>query len=99
MRSEHEVAIRSGDVGRVPQVPRRVIGRNVEQLEIELVGLHLGRLVRHEAELAEYALDLALRLDQRMQRPARQSPSGERDVGSLAREPDVEGDLLQACTT
>jgi hypothetical protein len=30
-----------------------------------------------------------------MKRAARQRPAGQRDIGSLARQPDVEGDLLQ----
>ena len=73
-----EVCVRStqwrsgaGDIERVPQVARRVVGGNVERLEVELVGLDLGRLVGHEAELAEDARDLALRLDERMERAAR----------------------------
>ena len=72
MRAQQVAAVSAGDVERVPQVARRVVLGNVEQLEVELVGLDLGRLVDHEAELAEDARDLALRLDQRVQRAARQ---------------------------
>ena len=57
----------AGDIDRVPQVARRVVGRDVEQLEVQLVGLDLGRFVGDEAELAQDARDLALRLDERVQ--------------------------------
>ncbi len=70
-----------------------MIPGDVEQLEVQLVGLDLGRLVNDEAELAEDARDLALRLDQRMQRTGGKRPSRERDVASLAREPNVQRDL------
>ena len=87
---------RAGDVEGVPQVARRVVGRDVEQLEVQLVGLDLGRLEVDEAELAQDARDLALRLDQRVQRAARQRPAGQRDVGSLARQANLDGDLVEA---
>ena len=42
-----------GDVQRVPQVARRVVGRDVEQLEVHEVGLDLRALVHLEAETME----------------------------------------------
>ena len=72
-----------------------MVARDVEQLEVELVGLDLGRLVGDEAELAEDARDLALRLDERMKRAARECAAGQRDVGLLARQAHVERDLVE----
>ena len=74
-----------GDVEGVPQVARRVVRGDVEQLEVELVGLDLRALEDDEAELAEDARDLALGLEEGMQRAARQRPAGQRDVAPLAR--------------
>src|SRR4028118_826852 len=47
---------------RAPGVARRVIGRDVECLEVELVGLDLRPLVRDEPELVEDSRDLSLGL-------------------------------------
>jgi hypothetical protein len=48
VRAQDELAARRhariGDVERVPQVARRVVGGDVQQLEVELVGLDLGAL-------------------------------------------------------
>ena len=65
-------SVASGAPGRhvdgVPQVTRRVVGRDVEGLEVERVGLDLGALEDDEAELAEDARDLAFGLADGMQR-------------------------------
>ena len=47
------------DPERVPHVARRVIGRDVEQAEVVLVRLHVGRVVDLEAHLGEDGVDLA----------------------------------------
>ena len=59
-----EVCVRSRqvvvDVERVPGVPGRMVGREVERLEIVVVGLDLGPLGDREAHLQEDVLDLLL---------------------------------------
>ena len=64
------------DVQRVPQVARRMIGRDVEHLEVRAVVLDLGALVGHEPELPEDLGDLAHRLDARVERAARDRAPG-----------------------
>ena len=75
VRSRSRLACRrvAGRVARraCPTGRARVVGRDVERLEVELVGLDLRALVDHEAELAEDARDLALRLAEGVQRAAR----------------------------
>ena len=75
------------DVQRVPQVAGRVVGRDVEHLEVGDVGLDLGALVGHEAELPEDRADPADRLDDRMERAARDLPGGRGHVDGLLRQP------------
>ncbi len=74
------------EVERVPQVPRRVVGRDVEHLEVGDVVLDLGALVDDEAELGEDLGDLAGRLDDRVQGAAADRPAGRRDVRRLGGE-------------
>jgi hypothetical protein len=76
-----------------------MVRRNVQQLEVQLVGLDLDRLVGDEAELSEDPNDLALRLDQRMKGAPRQGSAGQRDIGLLAGEPHLERDLVQPGAT
>ena len=71
------------DVERVPQVARRVVGRDVEHLEVGEVVLDLRALVDDEPELAEDLGDLAHRLDARVERAAADRPAGRRDVDRL----------------
>jgi hypothetical protein len=71
------------DIERVPQVARRVVGRDVEHLEVGEVVLDLRALVGHEPELLEDLGDLAHRLDARVQRAAVDGPAGRGDVDRL----------------
>ena len=72
-RVRPEQAALDVDVERVPEVARRVVGRDVEHLEVREVVLDLGALVGHEPELAEDLRDLAHRLDARVERAAARS--------------------------
>ena len=60
------------DVERVPEVAGRVVGRDVEHLEVRDVVLDLRALVRDEPELAEDLLDPRDRLE----RPGGGCPAG-----------------------
>ncbi len=69
-------ALRAGvDVEGVLHLARRVVGREVEQLEVVLVRLHLARAVDLEAHLAEDAVDLAQRLGGGVQAAAQRRAS------------------------
>src|SRR4029079_13499503 len=78
------------DVQRVPQVAGRVIGRDVQQLEVGEVVLDLGALVDHEPELGEDPGDLGHRLDARVQGATANGPARRRDVDDLRPEARVE---------
>ena len=67
-----------------------MVRRDVQVLEVVLVGLDLGRLVGHEAELAEDPRDLGHRLDARVERAAPDRPPGHGDVDRLGAEARVE---------
>ena len=69
-----------------------MVGGDVEGLEVELVGLDLGALDDDEAELAEDARDLALRLADAVERAAPAGAAGQRDVLALGGEAPLEGD-------
>ena len=60
-----------------------MVGRDVEHLEVRDVGLDLGSLVGHEAELAEDLGDPRDGLDDRMEGPARDDPGRRGDVDRL----------------
>src|SRR5947207_517936 len=70
--------------------------RDVQLLEVELVGLDLGALVDHEAELPEDTRDLLLGLAQRMERAAPDRATRERWIQALGREPDLQLDIAEA---
>src|SRR6187431_2298511 len=72
------------DIERVPEIAGRVVGRDVEHLEVRDVVLDLGTLVYDEPELLEDRGDLAHRLDTRVERAATERPTGRRDVDRLA---------------
>ena len=78
------------EVERVPQVPRRVVGRDVEHLEVGDVVLDLRALVDDEPELGEHVGDLAGGLGDRVEGAAADRPAGRRDVGGLGGEPGRE---------
>ena len=63
--------VRRRRVERVPHVARRVVRRDVEQAEVELVGLDVARAVDLEAHLREDRVDPAQRLRRRVQAAAR----------------------------
>ena len=84
------------DVQRVPQVARRMVGRDVEHPEVRGVALDLRPLVRHEPELAEDLRDPADRLLDGMQTAARDRPAGRRDVDGLRGQPGRESGLGRA---
>ena len=67
----------------VPQVARRMMLGDVEQLEVVLLALHLGRAVHLEAHLGEDAVHLAQRLRGDVQPPARRPPPGQGHVQAL----------------
>ena len=77
-----EVA-RDVHVERVPQVARRMVERDVQHLEVGQVVLDLRALVDGEPEPAEDLGDPAHRLDDRMERAARDRPAGRGDVDRL----------------
>ena len=87
---------RVGDVDGVPQVACGVVLRDVERLEVELVGLDLGALHDHEPELAEDARDLALGLADGVEPPGQDAPARQRDVGALGGEPLLEREPIQS---
>ena len=89
----------SVDVDGVPEVAGRMVGRDVEGLEVELVALDLRALHDDEAELAEDARDLALGLAQGVERAAPARPPGQADVLSLGDEPPLERLGLEARAT
>ena len=67
-----------GDVEGVPQVAGRVVGRDVQELEVELLGLHLGALedleavgVEHLAHVAHERVDRVQVADRASGAPAR----------------------------
>ena len=78
------------DVERVPQVACRVVGRDVEHLEVAQVVLDLRALVHDEAELAEDLRDPPDRLVHRVERPAADRAAGRRDVDRLGADALVE---------
>ena len=79
VRPEEQVV---GDVERVPVVPGRMMGREVEGLEVVVVGLDLGPVLDGEAHPGEDRLDLLLEEDDRM---------GRARVGAASRQGQVDG--------
>ena len=61
-------------------VPRRVIGRDVERVEVVIFGFHLGAIEDGETERNEQVLQLALDLRNRVQVAAARSGRGQREI-------------------
>ena len=70
-------------------LPRRMLGRNVELGEVEIVGLDVGTFGDGEAHVGEdldaFVVDLADGMDAASATGA--EPNRQRDVGALAGEP------------
>src|SRR5204862_495408 len=78
---------------RVLHVARRMIARDVERLEVVIVGLDLGPLGHREAEAGEDRDDLVVNARQRMERSLRRPAAGKREVESPAPALDLALDL------
>ena len=74
------------DVEGVPEVPCRMVGRDVEHPEVRGVRLDLRPLVRDEPELAEDLLDPLDRLQHRVEAASRDATGRGRDVDGLGLE-------------
>src|SRR4051812_50212747 len=79
------------DVERVPEVPRRMVGWDVQHLEVGEVVLDLGALEGHEPEATEDLGDLPDGLDDRVERAAADRTPGGRDVDGPVGKPPPEG--------
>src|SRR5918995_3941108 len=73
-------------VQRVPQVPRRVVGRDVEHLEVADVVLDLRAFIYDEAESPEDLRDLRDRLVDRVTAAAPDRTTGRCDIEGLRRQ-------------
>ena len=78
------------DVEGVLRVARRVVLRNVERLEVVVVGLDLRAFGHREAHAEEDLLDLFEHLGQRVELAERRGPAGHRHVELFERELLVE---------
>ncbi len=81
VRAQHDAG--RGRVERVPHVARRMMRRDVEQLEVVGVGLDIARAVDLEAHLGPDGDDLPQRLRRRVQPAAGQPPAREGHVDAL----------------
>jgi len=68
------------DIKRVLHIARRVVGREVELPEVQLIQLDLGALPDLEAHLGEDSLDLAQHLGGQVQVPEGRRVAGHRHV-------------------
>ena len=84
-----------GNEQRVPQVARRVVGRDVEELEVVLLGLDLWALEHLEAVGVEDLAQVAHHRLHRMQVPDRQRPARRAHVDRLGRQPRLEVAVLE----
>ena len=87
--------VRGRRVERVLHVARRVMRRDVQQLKVELVGLHLARAIDLEAHQAEDAIDVAQRLRDQVQASGPGRASGQRHVDARAAQRTGQRALLQ----
>jgi len=86
---------RRGGVEGVLHIARGVMRRDVEQLEVHLVALHLGRAVDLEAEVAQNAHHFAQRLGDDVQPPACKGPAGHGHIQPLRLQRLAQRDLTQ----
>ena len=75
--------------------PRRMVGGDVERLEVVPVVLDLGPALHREAGVAEQRLDAAPRAAHRMQAARLLAPARLRDVDAAGRELALEFGLLE----
>ena len=73
MRAQHVAVIQ---IERIGLVPRGVVGRHVQRLEVVEVVFDLGAVLDREAEVREHTLQLAPRLGHRVQRASPGSQRG-----------------------
>src|SRR6267378_8159722 len=79
------VAERIRDPQRVPFLPRRMAGRDVERLEVVVIGLDLWALDRLETHRGEDARDLADRRGHGMQSSDVRRSAGKCEVHAVAK--------------
>ncbi len=77
----------------VLHVARGVVGRNVEGVEIVILGFHFGAVQHGEAERGEQLFELALDAGDGMQMAAARAGRGQREVEPFGVEPGVQGRL------
>ena len=65
---------------RVLHVARRMVGRNVERVEVVIFGLHFGAVEHREPERGEQIFDFALDLRDGMQAAAARAGRGQREI-------------------
>src|SRR5205807_1916505 len=73
------------EVERVLHVARGMVARDVQRLEVEVVGLDLGPLADREAEAGEDRDDLVVDAREGMERAAGRAPPRQREIEPLAR--------------
>ena len=81
LRAQDQVLLRREE--RILHVARRMAGREVEQAEVVVVGLYLGRIVDLEAHLLQDVDDLADRLVGRVELAHQRPPPGHRHVDAF----------------
>ena len=82
-------------IERIVHRARRMIGRDVQRLEVMKVILDLRPLGDLEARTPENLLDAQTRLRDRVQSAGALAPSGQRDIDGAGREPAVDRGALE----
>ena len=84
-----------GDEQRILRIPRRMIGRKIQRLEVVIIRLNLRPFFHRVPKIAKHPDHLVHGLDDRMLRPERTANAGKGDVDALGhRSCDVDASTL-----